>query len=596
MQRLWLMVVTLVVIAGMVMACAGTPTPAAPAPSDSTSGETTEETPAEPVVEPTQDSAGEEPAATEEASTGTDERIVLTISDEQKPVWVRNFNPFAPDPLNTALNMLFEPLLIFNIATGETVPWLATEYTYDESLESLTFTLREGVMWSDGEDFTADDVIFTYEMLREFPALDKGAVWEILDSVEKVDDYTVTFNLNKVYGLAHERLGAQNVVPEHQWSEVEDPVTFTNENPVGTGPFTEITDFQDQVYFQCKNPNYWQEGKPTFDCLRVPANPGNEQSIAAMMADEVDWAGHFVPDIDETYVAADPEHHHYYFAPNDTISIYMNTTKAPFDDVNFRRAVSMALDREEMVAIGMYGYATLNDNPGGLSTNYTDWYNADAIADAAPLGTFAPEEAEALLEEAGYTDQDGDGWRDLPDGSPLTFKVQVVNGWTDWVTSVQIATENLQDVGLNAEVETLEFGAWFDNLQKATYDTSIGWSTVNPTPWNFYQQTISSAMIVEDVAQGMSWSRWNSAETDELIDAFVATTDEAEQREIINELQAAVIENVPFTPLFANPGWYEYNTLRFTGFPNAENNYARGMPFESIAERLILVTTIEPVQ
>lgn len=600
-HRRLLLVTLLTALVFLLAACAAAP--ATPATTDTGSETTSEEpateeeaAPAEETAEEPAEETAEEPAETS-STVDTSGLTILGYSDEQVPVWVRNFNPFAPDPLNTAAYMVYEPMIIFNIAkNGEPTPWLATEYAYSDDLASVTFTLREGVKWSDGEDFTAEDVVFTFTMLRDSPSLDKPAVWEILEDVTMDDDYTVTFTLNKVYTLAHERIGGVNIVPEHVWAEVADPVTFTNENPVGTGPFTEILDFQDQVYLQCKNPNYWQEGKPHFDCLRLTANPGNEQAIAGMIAGEIDWAGHFVPDIEKTYIAADPEHNNYYFTPNDTISLYMNTTQAPFDDLAFRQALSRALDREEIVAIASYGYATVNDNAGGLTGIYRDWYNTDALTDAGTLGTFAADDAAAMLDEAGYVDADGDGWRDMPDGSPLSFKIQVVNGWTDWVTSVQMASEYFQDIGINAEVDTPDFGAWFSNLQAGTYGMSIGWGSVNPTPWNYYHDALHSAMIIEDQAQGISWSRWSSPETDKLIDDFVATTDRAEQEAIIDALQLAVIENVPFIPLFSNPGWYEYSTRNFTGFPNEENYYARGMPFEGVAERLIVVTTIEPVK
>jgi peptide/nickel transport system substrate-binding protein len=610
----WLFLVTVLTIFSLLLAACGAAATPAPAAEPTTAAPAAEATTAAPAAEPTaaesatEPTAATEPAAeattarapTKEAASGSgasDGLVKLTYSDEQKPVWVRNFNPYSPDPLNSAQNMLFEPLFIFKIAkNGEPEPWLATEYTYSEDLKSITFKLREGVKWSDGEDFDADDVVFTFNMLKEFPSLDKSAVWEILTDIKKDDAHSVTFNLNKVYTLAHERIATVMIAPEHQWSKVKDPVTFTNDEPIGTGPFTEITVFQDQIYEQCKNPHYWQEGKPKFDCVRFPANPGNEQAIAGLVAGEIDWAGHFIPDIEKTFVAADEEHHHYYFTANDTISLYLNTSKKPFDDLKFRQALSMAVDRDEIVDIATYGYATVNDNPGGLTAVFRDWYNKEAIEAHKPLGTFAPEEATKLLDEAGYVDKDGDGKRDMPDGSPLKFKVQVVNGWTDWVNAVQMTAEYFQDIGLDAEVDTPDFGAWFENLQAGTYDVSIGWGSVNPTPWNYYHDALSSAMIIKDRANGISWSRWNSPETDKLIDEFVATTDADKQREIINQLQVAVMDNVPFIPLFANPGWYEYNTKEFTGFPTPENYYARGMNFEGIYERLIVLTTIEPVK
>lgn len=589
----WLPLLTLVMIVSIVLsACGGAATPP-PAPTQPPAAAAEATKAPEPTKAP---ESARAPQPTKAAET-TQELIKLQISDEQKAAWVRNFNPFAPDPLNTAQFMLFEPMFIFNIATGgEPVPWLATEYKYSDDLNSVTFTIRDGVKWSDGEPFTAQDVAFTFNMLAKFPSLDTTGVNDVVEAVEAKDDKTVLFTLQKVYTLAHERIGLVNIVPEHQWSKVEDPVTFTNPEPIGTGPFTEITVFQDQIYEQCKNPHYWQAGKPMFDCIRVPAFAGNEQAIPAMVAGETDWAGHFVPEIEKTYVAADPEHFHYFFAPNDSISLYPNTTKAPFNDVKFRKALSMAIDRAEIVAIATYGYATVNDNATGLGKTYETWYSQDAIKTAGAVGSYAPDEAEKLLDEAGYIDKNGDGKRDMPDGSPLKFKIQVVTGWTDWVNSVQMIAEYFQDIGLDASVDTPEFGAWMNNNQNATFDITFGWGQVRATPWDYYHDAFHSSMIQGGLAQGISWSRWSSPETDKLIDEFVQTTDQARQREIIDQLQAAVVENVPIIPVFSNPGWYEYNTQRFTGWPTRDNYYARGMPFANIADRLLVLTTIEPVK
>lgn len=536
---------------------------------------------------------------------GGDEDIpyggTVVVSHRAASAWVRNFNPFAPDPINETLDMIYEPLIVWNpVTAGEPTFWLATGYEYSEDLMTLTFTLREGVQWNDGEDFNADDLVFTMNLIHEYPELDRGALWGFIESVEKVDDYTVAFHLSRVFTQAHGRIGELNPVPEHIWAEVEDPVTFTNPDPVATGPFSIIGTFRDQVYEICRNPNYWQEGRPYVDCLRYPAYPGNEQSNLALVNGEIDWAGHFVPDVDNTYVAVDPEHHHYYFWPGGgTVSLYANTTKAPFDDVQFRRAMSMAIDYQSVVNIGMYGY-TVPAYPVGLGPAHESWVMEEpmALAEEMGLGTYNAEGAAAVLEEAGYVDSDGDGWRENLEGENIAFEVQVVNGWTDWVTSVQIISQNFQDVGLNAAVATPEFGDWLNNLQTGEYDVSIGWgTTVTRTPWDGYNDLLNSDLLGEDGrANAITWARWFSDEADALLAAFVATADADEQRQIISDIQTLIVENVVFIPLFPGPTWYEWNTTRFTGFPTEEDYYTQGSPWRAPNSRILTAINIHLVE
>jgi len=246
----------------------------------------------------------------------------------------------------------------------------------------------------------------------------------------------------------------------------------------------------------------------------------------------------------------------------------------------------MGINYEDVVNIGMYGY-TEPANATGIGPAHESWLSQEALDLVAEmgLGNYNPD-------AAGYVDTDGDGVRDLPDGSPLEFKLQVVEGWNDWITSVQVIGQSYQELGLNAGVESVDFGTLFENLQNGTYDTSMGWSTGGRTPWNFYRNTLESSLIAEDgTAGGQLWGRWTSDETDQHLKDFVATADLAEQKAIINKLQKAYIENIVAIPLFYQPTWYEYNTLRFTGFPTPDNYYAQGSPWDNNEARLLIVAT-----
>ena len=111
---------------------------------------------------------------------------VLTVAQEQQSSWVRNFHPFLPMGVarwGTSAG-IYEPLMIFNRMTGEYVPWLATSYEWGDNADALIFTIREDVRWSDGKPFTAADVVYTFNLIHDVPALDTGGLWDYLASVK----------------------------------------------------------------------------------------------------------------------------------------------------------------------------------------------------------------------------------------------------------------------------------------------------------------------------------------------------------------------------------------------------------------------------
>ena len=277
---------------------------------------------------------------------------LVSVSTEAQQTWLRNFNPLLNEgsvrwPTHCGV---YEPLLVYNVINGETLPWLATKWEFSADAKTLTFTIREGVKWSDGTPLTAKDVAFTFNLMKEKTALTGGAggARAVLDGyvtkIEAPDDTTAVFTFSEAFTPGLWDIGESMIVPEHIWKDVEDPVTFTNENPVGSGPFTEIGKFEAQYYEVLANPNYWQEGKPYIKGFRFPALPDNETANLATVNGEIDWASNFIPDIENAYVSKDPEHNHYWFpATGDEVMLYVNCTKAPFDDVNVRKAFSMAL-------------------------------------------------------------------------------------------------------------------------------------------------------------------------------------------------------------------------------------------------------------
>ena len=172
--------------------------------------------------------------------------------------------------------------------------------TYNnKTLEIIT---RSGVFWSDGQRFTAKDVSFTYNLIKKYPALDSGDLWNYLDRVDAINDSVVEFGFKRVYVPGFHDIVNRSIVPKHIWEELNDPVKFSNPNPVGTGPFTEIIRFEKQIFELGKNQNYWNKNKPMINKLVFNAYSGNEAATLALINGDLDWTGIFIPSIDRVFV------------------------------------------------------------------------------------------------------------------------------------------------------------------------------------------------------------------------------------------------------------------------------------------------------
>lgn len=525
---------------------------------------------------------------------------VLTLSSEQTTTFVRNFNPFGQTSARyTTLDFMYEPLVVFNRLNGNEPNFrLAESYELADDLKSITFVLRDGLKWSDGEALTADDVVFTYDYIKKFPALDFISVSAQLASVEKVDDRTVKFNLNEPNSLIANTIVGMPIVPEHIWADIADPVTFANENPVGSGPMTEITRFTPQVYEQCRNPNYWDAENLAVDCLRMPQLADNPQVLAALADGTLDWATSFIPDIDNTFVAKDPEHHKYWFTPSSLVSFQVsqitpdeNNRKA-FTDVNFRRALSMLIDRQTIVDIAGYGYPLVNEDPASLGELYKAFANPEVETQFGQYGKFDLEAAVALLDENGYVDADGDGFRDNPDGTPIAIDIMVPNGWTDWIDAVQISIESLTEAGLNVKMSTPEAAVWTQNLIDGTYSMTLNALASAANPYFPYIRSFNPGDFGKS---RFTAPHWENAEVMTLLDQYTQSKDPAEQKSLMDQLQLIVAEAMPIIPVYNSPSFYEYNTSRFTGWADAENPKYSPVVSNANPARLLQLLDLDPV-
>ena len=514
---------------------------------------------------------------TEAASTSNQ---ILYGGDAGSPTFVRNFNPFSSSR-RQGINFMFEPLQVVNAIDGKATPFLATGGKIIDP-QTIEYTIREGVKWSDGEDFTADDVVFTFNLVKENPALDTLGVWQHIDTIESTDS-TVTFHLKEADIPAETIINQQLIVPEHIWKDVDDPVKWTNEDPVGTGPYV-IDTFGPNQYTLKKNENYWQKDKVAVEEIVAPAS--NKQ--LDIVNKGYDWAYSFITDVDKTWVGANKQHNHYWFPPGGTVSLYPNLTKKPFDDVNFRKGLSYAINRDKIAKDAELGYVDGASQAGLLLPNWEDWINEDI-----PNQGKVEQDTDKALEyfaKAGYTQKDGK----LVDasGKQLELNITVPNGYTDWLRGMQSAQSQLGKLGITVKLTQPQPAAYTQAQNNGDFDLIVSSFGGTGSLYQDFNNLLNSEFATPvGTSTSANFERYKSDEADQLLAQLRAAADEDEQKEIVDQLQQIVYDEVPVVTMFYGGLWGLYSDKNFTGWPSEDNPYAPPTTWNS--SMLLVMTNLK---
>lgn len=514
---------------------------------------------------------------TEAASTSNQ---ILYGGDAGSPTFVRNFNPFSSSR-RQGINFMFEPLQVVNAIDGKATPFLATGGKIIDP-QTIEYTIREGVKWSDGEDFTADDVVFTFNLVKENPALDTLGVWQHIDTIESTDS-TVTFHLKEADIPAETIINQQLIVPEHIWKDVDDPVKWTNEDPVGTGPYV-IDTFGPNQYTLKKSENYWQNDKVAVEKIVAPAS--NKQ--LDIVNKGYDWAYSFITDVDKTWVGANKQHNHYWFPPGGTVSLYPNLTKKPFDDVNFRKGLSYAINRDKIAKDAELGYVDGASQAGLLLPNWEDWINEDI-----PNQGKVEQDTDKALEyfaKAGYTQKDGK----LVDasGKQLELNITVPNGYTDWLRGMQSAQSQLGKLGITVKLTQPQPAAYTQAQNNGDFDLIVSSFGGTGSLYQDFNNLLNSEFATPvGTSTSANFERYKSDEADQLLAQLRAAADEDEQKEIVDQLQQIVYDEVPVVTMFYGGLWGLYSDKNFTGWPSEDNPYAPPTTWNS--SMLLVVTNLK---
>ncbi len=511
-----------------------------------------------------------------------------------------NFNWFTPGTkrMHGAHQTMWEPLFILNYGTGEVYPWLATGFEQNADSTEFTISLRDGVEWSDGEAFNADDVIFTVSMAldnEEISSREAATIRAQVASVEKVDDLTVKFALNAsnprfiVENFGVRIFGSFLIMPEHIWNG-QDPATFAFNPPIGTGPYTFTSSATNRAIWD-RNDDWWG-AKTGFQDLPAPQRvvfleSGGEESRAQLLAaNELDAAQNvsvgtfeavrFQNDKiiawydDYPYAAADPC----------ARQLEINTTIAPWDNANMRKAVAAIIDRTQIVNVAVEGSTVPSETMFAQYGSMAPFIDAIRAAGYGLPATGDADAGKALIEAEGYA-MGGDGIYEK-DGADLTVDIHVNSASLEYTKTIDVIVEQLNRAGIAAKSVPVENGVfWGEVLPFGAYEMSYSWlscGSVNE-PWaSMGRYTVKDVVPVGERSPGFNnTARWDGPAAEAysaIVDAMASRPlGDPEVPGMVADAYQYLDAEMPFIPLVQSAKLIPFNTTYWEGWPSAENYY-----------------------
>ncbi len=515
----------------------------------------------------------------------------LTIAKPDGAITTESNNPFVGDSAASKYGyakVVFETLALVN-QTGDrgVTPWLAESLEWNDDYTQLTVVPRADVTWSDGEPFTADDIVFSFET-ASIPALDTaGLKYEGAE----VDGDTVVLSFGDSKYVNQARVLHVPIVPKHIWEKFEDPATdpVTGDDLVGTGPYAMANWSTESVTLDARD-DYWG-GDLAVPELHYVSYGDNTALTTALANGDADWAQAFIPQIEEQFLSADPEHNKFLASPTTgSATLFMNLQQKPFDDPAFRQALAWVIDRDAYVDIAREGASEAVWSVTGLSSILEDeiqpeFQGVDYKVDA--------EKARDLLETAGYT------WKDDalidPDGTPVSFTLSVPSGWSDWNTAQELIAEDVKDsIGAEVKIDMPDWGGWADPRDNGTFSAIIHWLEDSGTAYGLYTSTMDPRWISPEGKAGFNFGRFDDPEATAALNTYANASSDEERTAAIDTLQTIFSEQVPAIPLGAHPLLGEFNTRNYVGWPSETDTYASADPTQPNIVQIL--TKLKPAE
>lgn len=640
-SKRWSLIPIIAILATIIAACGGAPPQAAPttapAAAEPTAAPTTAPAAAEPTAAPTTaaeptaapTTAAAEPTAaptTAPAASGGNlaevprNQTVIFDIDGGRVTDPELWNPFVPGNRRDHgfHQAMIEPLFILNYQDGKIEPWLGESMTANDKLDVWTLKLRDGIKWSDGEPMTADDVVFTINLLKSKAELSNGAdMQKWVKDVKKVDNLTTEFTLtepNPRFQLDYFSVkiwGGVNIVPEHIWKD-QDPLTFKNYDPakgwpVFTGPYKLVSVSPTEFTYDLRD-DWWGVAAKFKDRLPNPKRliwtwAGPEESRAALMADnKLDSLMDITLGAYEALKAKNPNAIAWYsdlpYATLDPCSrtFGFNTTKAPWDDPEMRWAVNYLIDRDQIVQIAYEGTTVKSRHffPAYAPLNrLVDLMDKEGLYKKYPLETHDPAKAEEIFKAKGYTKGSDGYW--AKDGKQLSLKITTHEAFIEKQRIAQVLVEEFQAGGINATTNNEAGNVWTDNLLTGNFEAQMGWQTCGSInePWAS-MNTLNSSWLkpIGERASGNGW-RWKNEEYSKLVDEIgTLPLGDPKVDELFLQAMDIYMKDLPVIPITQAKKLIPLNTTYWKGWPTADDPW--NSPWTWWQSTHVLIHALEP--
>jgi peptide/nickel transport system substrate-binding protein len=462
------------------------------------------------------------------------------------------------------------------------IPWLATGGGWT-SKSTYTMAIRSGVKWSDGQPMTAKDVAYSFNLLRspthpQHPLFADTGLKSVKASGNKV---VFTFSGTPAFQEFDNYRFNVAVVPQHIFKSYSttDITTGNLSNAkkiVGTGPYlyqSGVGAASNTVVWK-KNPNWWATSalglKVGPQYVVDIKNGTNAAALSNLLAGNIDLFNNFAPKSAikgrfKTYFSATP----YHLGAN-TTWLFPNTTKKPLNDPKFRRALAESINIGQIIDKSYQGLVN-KASPTGLLPIWSKWIDNKVVAQDG--FSYSPTKAKAALAAAGYKDTNGDGYVENKDGSAIDLSIVVPNGWSDWMTAIQVISDSAKQVGIKIAPAYPDYATLVDDRGHGRFDLVLGNDRqMSNTPWTYYQYIYN--LPIADNQTTMNYQRYTDQAAFALTQKLNRTpsTNTKAYQAILTSLQKRFLQTLPAIPLWYNGMWSMVNTQYWTGWPSSSSN------------------------
>ncbi|WP_336789536.1 ABC transporter substrate-binding protein [Paenibacillus sp. MMO-177] len=514
--------------------------------------------------------SGNESAKPEAASSGSTAKISYRLGDIVNPEQVNNFNPFLKTGNYRPLfDYIYDALYYFNPVEGKLINRLAADQgTWSDDQKTFTVKLNLKAKWHDGQPFTADDVAYTFQVLKEHPVLDSYQLWKEtrLSQVTASGPDTVVFQLNSAFPSLPNYLSTVQIVPKHIY-EKEDPETFLNKQPIGTGAFV-FRNINESAILLDANKEFYL-GAPNITELIIQRFKDSPAVTLSLQKGEIQGTTGTIAMPSLPKLLENKDNKLQQFPGLSSYAVIINNEKPGLSDPAVRKAIQLAVNRKEIVEKGEMGAATIG-NPGFLSQGFGSLVDA-SLTDKPEL-QFNIEQANKTLTDAGYSKNNKGIYE--KDGVKLSFTYYMAANAPAQNKEGAMVTEWLKQAGIETMIKLATWPELTSLATAGNYDLIQNGITVPPDP-QAALEVFHSKMTAPSGQNtpGLNWARFR----DEQIDAWLdqaASASADERGELYKKVQARIAELVPVVTMYST-GKIPYSETAFT-------NYDTSVPATSV--------------